>query len=722
MGNQGKVIPGTRIQGATVQIKGRTAVVTQTNGTFSFPIPANKFSVLSVKKPGYVLSDPEATNRQYNYSPNPLVFVMETPEQKTADKLQNERKIRNTLQQKLKAREDEIEALKEQNKLTNIQYQEALTRLYEEQQSNERLISEMAEHFAQIDFDQQDELNLRISDCILNGRLTEADSLLRSKGDIDTRIASLNRHHQANEQVRANLEKSETLEQMDREDIAQDCYNFFGKFFMDHQNDSAARYIELRAALDDNNPQWQLDAGTFFLKCGMQQRAQDYLQRAITVARESAAQDPQASEPMLAYLFNNVALLLAEQGDASQAEDLFSEALAIYEKLRQEEPQVYDNYCASVINNLAILYYDMPDALSKCEPLFMQALDIYWSQAQDDPVAYMPQVAKELNNLGLLYDNSGLFNDSEKAYSDALEIYRRLAASQPQLYNRDVAATLNNFCILYQHNNLNVEQCEQMLEEAIQIYSQLADANLVLYGPKLAATLSNQAIHGYNHQRPDLVKEAREKELEIYRKLSQQAPTVYLEKLARDAYDLGITSFQAGRMDRSSAFFQEALEAYRALAATHADTYRPDVARILRNLATSLDKCGQLQKSGDLYLEELEINKLMAESNPVQYESDVARSYGNLANHALLMGNFHQAADYALEGINHDSSKLFIQANLALAYLCLGEIPQAQEIYQRFAEPLRDTFLEDLHQFTQLGIIPQERQPDVQRIIDFLTQ
>ena len=52
MGNQGKVIPGTRIQGATVQVKGRTAVVTQTNGTFSFPIPANKFSVLSVKKPG----------------------------------------------------------------------------------------------------------------------------------------------------------------------------------------------------------------------------------------------------------------------------------------------------------------------------------------------------------------------------------------------------------------------------------------------------------------------------------------------------------------------------------------------------------------------------------------------------------------------------------------------------------------------------------------------
>ena len=722
MGSQGKVIPGTRIQGATVQVKGRTAVVTQSNGTFSFPIPANKFSVLSVKKQGYILSDPEATNRQYNYSSNPLIFVMDPPEQKTADKLQNERKIRNTLQQKLKAREDEIEALKEQNKLTNQQYQEALTQLYEEQQSNERLISDMAEHFAQIDFDQQDELNLRISDCILNGRLTEADSLLRSKGDIDTRIASLNRHHQANEQVRANLEKSETLEQMDREDIAQDCYNFYGKFFMDHQNDSAARYIELRAALDENNPQWQLDAGTFFMKCGMQQRAGDYYQRALAVAREHAAQEPQTCEPMLAYLLNNVALLQAEQGATVQAEELFKEALAIYEKLRQDEPQVYDNYSAAAINNLAVLYSDMPDALSKCEPLFMQALDIYWSQAQDDPAGFMPHVAKELSNLGLLYDNSGLLDDSEKAYNDALEIYRRLAASQPELYSRDVAATLNNYCILYLHNNLNAERCEQMLEEAIQIYSQLAEDNLVLYGPKLAATLSNQAVLGYNHQRPDVVKKAREMELEIYRKLAGQAPAAYLEKLAHDAYDLGVTSFQAGRMDRSSAFFQEALEAYRTLAATRADTYRPDVARVLRNLATALDKCGQWEQSGDLYLEELEINKLMAESSPAQYESDVARSYGNLANHALLRGDFQQAADYALEGLNHDNSKLFIQANLALAYLCMGDTTQALEIYHRFAGPLRDTFLEDLHQFTELGIIPQERQTDVEHIINFLTQ
>ena len=45
--------------------------MSQANGTFSFPIPANKFLILSVKKQGYVLADPETTTRQYSYSFNP---------------------------------------------------------------------------------------------------------------------------------------------------------------------------------------------------------------------------------------------------------------------------------------------------------------------------------------------------------------------------------------------------------------------------------------------------------------------------------------------------------------------------------------------------------------------------------------------------------------------------------------------------------------------------
>ena len=67
-GSDGTVIAGKRIAGATVQVKGRNAVISQANGVFSFPIPANKFYIQSVKKQGYVLNDPEMLIKQYVYS------------------------------------------------------------------------------------------------------------------------------------------------------------------------------------------------------------------------------------------------------------------------------------------------------------------------------------------------------------------------------------------------------------------------------------------------------------------------------------------------------------------------------------------------------------------------------------------------------------------------------------------------------------------------------
>ncbi len=722
MGSNGKVIPGTPLAGATVRIKDRSTVVSQANGKFSFPVPNKTFFVLGVKKQGYVLTDPEVVIRQYIFSSNPLTLVLETPERLTADKLENERKIRRTLQRQLQAREDEIEALKEDNRITMAQYQDALRQLYDEQQSNERLISDMAERYSQIDFDQEDELNFRISDCILNGRLTEADSLLRSKGDINARIDELNKHHDANVQMRSSLEKSEAMEKRNRDDIAQDCYHFFEKFFMEHQNDSAAHYIELRAALDKTNPNWQFDAGCFFQKRGWQQRADAFYTTALEAAREQANSNPQASEPLLAFTLNNVALLHAEQGRSNQAIALFQEALSIYKRLAEETPQAYDAYVASVQNNLALLYSNSKETFEKSEHLFNEALGAYLNLAKEDARAFMPRVAAVMNNLGLFYNTNNYFQESEKMHSDALEIYRKLANNEPQAYQADVAATLNNLAALYHYNGINGQQCEVMLDEAVRIYRQLADEDMTLHGPKLAATLSNLAIQYHNHQRSDMGYRTNQEELEVYTTLAQIAPGIYLSQLAQKAYELGIACFQADKLELSGRFFQQALDAYRSLATNNPETHRPDMAKVLRNLATVLDMQQQGQQSEELYLEELAINQELAKDDPARYESDVARSYGNLANHALLKGEFQQAVNYANQGLSHDDTKLFIQANLALAYLCLGDMTRAREIYQQYAGILKDTFLDDLHQFGDLGVIPPDRQADAQTIIDFLSQ
>ena len=176
------------------------------------------------------MTDPDMLSRQYAYSKNPLVLVLETKEQQTDDKLAAERKIRKTLQRQLQEKEDEIESLKEQQKLSEEEYRKQLQEMYAQQESNEKLISEMADRYSRMDFDQMDDFNRQVNYLIINGRLLEADSLLNKKGNIRERILILDRHHEANIQQRENLEKSEFLEQRQREEIAQDCYNKYKIF------------------------------------------------------------------------------------------------------------------------------------------------------------------------------------------------------------------------------------------------------------------------------------------------------------------------------------------------------------------------------------------------------------------------------------------------------------------------------------------------------------
>ena len=263
----GQHVRGQGLTGAVVELYGRTAVgVQNSDGLFSFPVVGKSFTVQSVTKKGYQLVDADAAPKAYAYSGNPLYLVMEMPEQQQADQVAAERKLRRTLQQQLQKREDEIDAMnatiEEKNRL--------LAELYESQQNNEKLIADMAKEYAQMDYDQMDSLNQRISDAILNGRFMEADSLLRSKGDMRDRIAVIRREQQAetqreeeiaNEQRELAATKAGTRKKL--EDAASDCYKFFDRFKLENQHDSAAYYIALRAEIDTINVIWQKDAAYY---------------------------------------------------------------------------------------------------------------------------------------------------------------------------------------------------------------------------------------------------------------------------------------------------------------------------------------------------------------------------------------------------------------------------------------------------------------------------
>ena len=716
---------GAGLSGATIQLKDRK-VVSGSGGAFSFPVRSGRYVIQSVKKQGYVLVDPDVLTKQYSYSTNPLTLVLETPTQQADDKLEAEHNLRVTLQRQLTQREEEIRQLKRDNQITHEQYQQAMRDLYALQQSNERLIAEMAERYAMIDYDQMDDFTRQLDDLLLNGDLVRADSLLRaSVNDIDSYIADIHSERAIQEAEQAELERrqdnlaqSRQGTQAKADHAAKVCYGHFVKFVMENEPDSAAAYIERRATIDDGDVQYQFDAASFFQKRGVTDKARYYYDRALSAARAMG----QENQPLLAHTLNNVALLYPQQSRNNEAEPLFQEALTIYRRLNEENPQVYQRYVASTLNNLALHYANNYYGLSQSEPLFTEALEIYRALSEDDAHAFQPQVASVLSNLGILFDENNRFNDSEQAYQEALSIYRALATATPAAFDPDVASTLNNMSALYFRNDVNGKESVEMLREAADIYRRLATQDLPLHGDKLAAVLLNLAVQCNAYKLTAEADGAVAEALAVYRRLVESGRTQSRPVLALKTYEQGITFFQRDEMAQSELLLRESAQVYRELAELEPDTYQPLLARSLRNLATVFDKLHRWDEGGQCYQEELDINRHLAESNPGQYNADMARSWGNLSSHVLYTGDFGKAIEYARNGLECDSTKLFIQANLALAHLCQGDIDQAKAIYQQYKGQLRDTFLDDLSQLEALGVIPRERQDDVAAVREFLSR
>lgn len=286
----GKLVPGTLLSGATVQVEGRQAILAK-DGRFSFLVKDGKFTIKSVIKQGYRLVDADAC-RSYNYSATPLQIVMEEPSTLQADQLATERKLRRELQRRLQQREDEIEemqlSLDEKNRM--------LAQINQEREDNEKIIASMSQYYATIDYDQLDLFQQHVTQLLENGELERADSLLRTHGNMTDRIRQMRQEQEAEAKEEKELAQQQQLIDQTAEGVkkkieitAADCQNFIERFEKAHQYDSAARYYDLRAKLDTNNPEWQLEAGYYYYaKIGDYDKAQRYFHKAGFIASASS--------------------------------------------------------------------------------------------------------------------------------------------------------------------------------------------------------------------------------------------------------------------------------------------------------------------------------------------------------------------------------------------------------------------------------------------------
>ena len=441
---------------------------------------------------------------------------------------------------------------------------------------------------------------------------------------------------------------------------------------------------------------------------------------ALNVYQRLTVENPQVYEPDLAMTQNNLGNLYRDTQRYGDSEKMYLSAMEIRRRLAAANPQVYEPGLAMTQNNLGLLYSDT-QRYKDSEKMYLSAMEIYRRLASVNPQVYEPDLAMTQYNLGCLYKDTQRYEDSEKMYLSAMEIYRRLAAANPQVYEPDLARAQNNLGNLYSDTQ-RYKDSEKMYLSALEIYQRLAAANPQVYEPDLARTQNNLGCLYYNIRRYEDSEKMYLSAMEIYRRLASVNPQVYEPDLAMTQNNLGCLYYNIRRYEDSEKMYLSVMEIYRRLAAANPQVYEPDLATTQYNLGCLYYNIQRYEDSEKMYLSAMEIRRRLAAANPQVYEPGLVRACNNLSFLFLAQGNFEEAERYTREGSKYDSTHHTVYTNLAASLLFQGRYAEAEEIYLRYKEELKEDFLSDFEDFYRRGIIPPEREDDVERIKKLLSK
>lgn len=408
----GQYVEGHGLPGATVFIQGgRNVAVQNQSGTFSFPVSTQTFRVDSVKKKDYLLVDVDVTRKSYKHSSNLLVLVMEKPEQQLADQLAQEKKQRRELQKRIQQREDEIESLnvslEEKNRL--------LLELNKDREDNEKIVKDLSKYYAMLDYDELDDFQRQVNYLLENFELEKADSMLRSRGSMDSRIREVREEQAAEAKEEKDLEDRQEKLAVSRvgtkkklEDIAADCYSFYQRFWQEHQNDSATYYLEIRASLDTANVEWQDLAAMALEFSGYYKNALPYRLRIINLCKKEFGEN----SVLTAKAYQNLAQTYSLSSDDMKALDVLLISLSILKSI----PDNCNLEIAKTYNSIGRVLYSLRWT-SRAILSFNQAIDVWRS------INNIEGLADSYRNLGDAYLDSNEYDKALKYYHKADSIY-----------------------------------------------------------------------------------------------------------------------------------------------------------------------------------------------------------------------------------------------------------------------------------------------------------
>lgn len=330
------------------------------DGTFSLSLPGKKigdaYKLSKVYKEKYELIDKDVIGRSYAFSDKVhLTIVMASTKQLQEDKKRLEKSFYDMAQNNYNKELESLETERDKSASTTEEFKKRIAELEESFEQYQHMIKDIAEHYARIDYDSLNAMERECCQCIENGNLERAKSLLTmlvNLEKLEREKEELKRIEQDSIQAAKGLAQARTdsIEQRKmQEKHAEHLYQLYTIALTRFQNDSARFFIEQRALLDTTNVEWQNDAGLF---CGTflaeYEYALYYLQRALT---HSITQFGEVSR-WVSTIYNNIGYIFSEIGETEKSLKSYLIAKDIIEQLAEN----VQNDLGIILNNIGYQY------------------------------------------------------------------------------------------------------------------------------------------------------------------------------------------------------------------------------------------------------------------------------------------------------------------------------------------------------------------------------
>ena len=621
---------------------------------------------------------------------------------------------RNQAEKKYKKRLAELEKKNKAQQLTLDEYYAKLDSINRDRDNAEKHMEEYADMFARIDESEVDTLAQRAIELFNQGQLEEAIKLFEQGNYLEKLDDALKIKTQA-EELRQKADSADVLADKDIEEYKKSIQAQVSAYKMSNEWDKAA---ELLKGLADKLQTQDVigDYARFSLTQNLFVEAETYYNIYIKKQLLLSNTNPQIYEYGLAVSYHNLALIYNNTNRLKESEHMYKLALEIRKRLAENNTPRYESDLAQTYNNLANLYED-EQRLIESEQMYELALVIFKRLEETNPQVYEPHLALIYNNLGVLYKRTKQFLKSEQMYSVALEIYKRLVETNPQIVESGLARTYYNLGLLYSDTQ-RFHESEQMYKYSLEIRKRLAATNPLAYEPDLAKTYSNLGFLYSNTQRFSESEQMYKSGLEIYKRLMGENAHFYGQRLANCLFLLAELQVKQEKYAEAISPLEKALDFYKKEAEQGKSIDYYTEAMLLLHQLYSQEK--KYSRAYQCFKQNIPLLKTL-------YQSDKS-NYIELLNGILVSQSFYsifekqyvEAENYSKEALEVDSTKHVVYGNLAAALLFQGKYQEAEKIYRQYKSELKEDFLSDFEEFSKAGVIPKNREEDVEKIKQLL--